>query len=306
MTQAIAAAVARAADGTLAAWRAVPGGDINAAMRVTLADGRVLFAKHRPEPPEGFYAAEAAGLRWLGAAAAIPVPEVIAVDHAFLALTWVDAGPRTAGFEAALGAGLALLHAAGADAPGGTPGGAPAFLGSIRLPDAPAHDAGAWPAHDAGAWPAHDAGAWPAFYAQRRLAPLLRMAVDRGAVAGRTARRVERVIERIDDLAGPPEPPARLHGDLWSGNVMAGPGGGPVLVDPAAYGGHREVDLAMLRLFGAPGPDLLAAYEDVRPLADGAQERVELWQLLPLLVHAVLFGGSYGAAVDAAARRFVG
>jgi fructosamine-3-kinase len=115
---------------------------------------------------------------------------------------------------------------------------------------------------------------------------------------------VERVCERIGELAGPPEPPARLHGDLWSGNVLAGADGRPWLVDPAAYGGHREVDLAMLRLFGAPSPRVLSAYEEAYPLAAGHEERVELWQLLPLLVHAVLFGGGYGASAERAARRY--
>jgi fructosamine-3-kinase len=84
--------------------------------------------------------------------------------------------------------------------------------------------------------------------------------------------------------------------------VLAGAGGRPYLIDPAAYGGHREVDLAMLRLFGAPSPRTLAAYEEVHPLADGHERRVPLWQLFPLLVHAVLFGGSYGASAVRAAR----
>ena len=111
--------------------------------------------------------------------------------------------------------------------------------------------------------------------------------------------------ERIDDLAGPPEPPARLHGDLWGGNVLAGADGRPRLIDPAAYGGHREVDLAMLRLFGAPAERVFAAYEEAAPLAEGHADRVGLWQLLPLLVHAALFGGGYGASVERAAVRYV-
>jgi len=119
--------------------------------------------------------------------------------------------------------------------------------------------------------------------------------------AGRRA--VEAVAARIDELAGPSEPPARLHGDLWSGNVLAGPDGRARLIDPAAHGGHREVDLAMLRLFGHPAPRTLAAYQEAHPLADGHEQRVPLWQLFPLLVHAALFGGGYRSAVTEAARR---
>ena len=117
---------------------------------------------------------------------------------------------------------------------------------------------------------------------------------------------MERVCERLDELAGAPEPPARLHGDLWSGNVMADSRGRPWLIDPSAYGGHREVDLAMLRLFGAPSARVFAAYEEVAPLAPGWEQRVELWQLLPLIVHAVLFGGSYRGAAERIARRYAG
>ncbi len=109
--------------------------------------------------------------------------------------------------------------------------------------------------------------------------------------------------DRIADLAGPAEPPARLHGDLWAGNVLWS-GGRPYLIDPIAYGGHREVDLAMLRLFGSPGPRFLAAYEEVAPLADGHEDRVGLYQLFPLLVHTVLFGGGYGGSAERAARQY--
>ena len=110
----------------------------------------------------------------------------------------------------------------------------------------------------------------------------------------------------MHELTGPTEPPARLHGDLWSGNVMADSDGRPVLIDPSAYGGHREVDLAMLRLFGAPSERVFDAYDEVSPLADGWRDRVELYQLLPLLVHALLFGGSYCAAAERVALRYAG
>ena len=94
-------------------------------------------------------------------------------------------------------------------------------------------------------------------------------------------------------VEAPVEPVARLHGDLWSGNVLADRSGRPWLIDPAAYGGHREMDLAMLDLFGSIPARTAAAYHEVWPLADGWRERIALWQLFPLLVHAVLFGGGY-------------
>ena len=151
-------------------------------------------------------------------------------------------------------------------------------IGPIVLPDAPAPD-------------------WPTFYAERRLLPLAEQAGLETEVAP--------VIDRIEELVGPEEPPSRLHGDLWSGNVHAS-GGRPYLIDPAAYGGHREVDLAMLQLFGSPSARTLAAYDEVHPRADGHEQRVPLYQLLPLLVHAILFGGSYTAAVGRAAERALG
>jgi fructosamine-3-kinase len=133
--------------------------------------------------------------------------------------------------------------------------------------------------------------------------PYLRRAVDDGTISPGEAAVVERVCERLADLAGPAEPPARLHGDLWSGNVLWGADGRAWLIDPAAHGGHRETDLAMLRLFGCPYLDrVLEAYAQAAPLADGWTARVPLHQLFPLLVHTVLFGRGYAEQALAAAR----
>jgi fructosamine-3-kinase len=132
---------------------------------------------------------------------------------------------------------------------------------------------------------------WNSYYLEHRCLPLARRV---GLEAD-----VERV--RVD---APAEPPARLHGDLWTGNVLADEHGLPWLVDPAAYGGHREMDLAMLDLFGHVPARTVAAYDEVAPLVEGWRDRIGLWQLFPLLVHAVLFGGSYVAQAEATARRY--
>jgi fructosamine-3-kinase len=278
----LAQRVAAAVGSEVVTCRAVLGGDLNDAYRLELADGRTLFAKTRAGTPPGTYAAEAAALRWLAEPKALPLPEPVAHDDTFLALRWIDAGGRPD--DEQLGRGLAILHTAGASSFGemapGTPGDGrpPLRLGPLVLPNDEVAD-------------------WPTFYAESRLMPL----VDR---AGVDASLIERVCNRINDLAGPSEPPARLHGDLWTGNVMADTSGRPVLIDPAAYGGHREIDLAMLQLFGSPSARFYAAYEEVAPLAPGAGDRVALYQLFPLLVHAVLFGGGYAASVERAAGRY--
>jgi fructosamine-3-kinase len=276
----LAAAVERATGRAVRSSARVGGGDINDAYRVELDDGTRAFVKTRAGAAPGEYAAEAAGLAWLGEPGGLPVPAVLGAGDTVLVLEWVDEGGH--GDAAALGRGLATVHAAGAPAFGGEHR---LRLGAAELPNRPLPD-------------------WPAFYAERRLRPLAAQARDRDALTAGGAAAIERVCERMPQLAGPPEPPARLHGDLWSGNVLWDRRGAPWLIDPAAYGGHREVDLAMLELFGRPGPAFLAAYEEITPLADGHEERVALWQLLPLLVHAVLFGGAYGAAAERAARRY--
>jgi fructosamine-3-kinase len=280
-------ALAAALDEEVATLTPIAGGDLNDAFCATLAGGRRAFVKTAPDAAPGAYAAEAAGLRWLGQAGGLPVPEVLAVGERYLALAWIEPG-REPLDAAALGRGLAQVHRAGAAAPGALPPGVEGnhlILGPLALPNDPVPS-------------------WPAFYAANRLLPLARMAADRGALDALGVRAIEAVAARIDALAGPDEPVARLHGDLWSGNVHTGSGGRPWLIDPAAYGGHREVDLAMLSLFGAQDRAFGAAYDEVWPRAQGHEERTGLWQLFPLLVHAVLFGGGYGARAAAAARRY--
>jgi fructosamine-3-kinase len=254
----------------------VGGGCINQGLRVEFDDGATAFVKTRADVPPDEYASEAAALRWLAEPQVVNVPEVLGHNERVLAIEWVEEGSMTPKGAEAFGRGLAAMHAAGADSFGGA---RPLRIGRLELSNDPSDD-------------------WPSFYAERRLLPLTDALDANGAEA------VERVCERIDELAGPPEPPARLHGDLWSGNVLADERGEGWLIDPIAYGGHREVDLAMLQLFGAPSTRILDAYREAAPLQDGYEERVALWQLFPLLVHAALFGGHYRASAERMARRY--
>jgi fructosamine-3-kinase len=264
----------------------VGGGSICQARRLTLEDGSSLFAKSRENAPAGFFEAEAAGLRWLGEApGGAPVPEVIAALPDLLALGWVEPGEPAPAAAERFGRELAQTHRAGAEAFGAP---WPGFIGS--LPQDNTVDTAV-------------AGAgWAEWFATRRLEPYLRLAAERGAVTGADMKAVRSLIDRIDQHAPPAEPPARLHGDLWPGNVLWGAQGRVWLVDPAAQGGHRETDVAQLSLFG--GAPLLSrildAYDEAWPLADGWRDRVPLHQLHLLLVHAALFGASYRPLVMAA------
>ncbi|MGA5317088.1 fructosamine kinase family protein [Streptomyces pseudogriseolus] len=249
-----------------------------------LDDGRTVVVK-RAEDAEAARA-EAAGLRWLAEAGAPPVPCVHGRERAWLVLDRVAEGRP--GREAArrFGRELAGLHAAGAPAFGAPPPGGPveAFIGLAPMRNVTGDD-------------------WPAWYAEHRVLPYLRRAVDAGTMDAGEAAVVERVCARLPELAGPAEPPARLHGDLWNGNVLWGADGRVRVIDPAAHGGHRETDLAMLSLFGCPLLDaVLEGYQEGAPLAEGWWARVGVHQLFPLLVHAVLFGRGYAGQAVAAAR----
>jgi fructosamine-3-kinase len=247
--------------------------------RAVLADGRTVFVKRARTERAGLFAAEANGLRWLAEGDDAPVPEVLAADDTTLVLPWIETAAPTPDTAERFGRELAAVHQ-GAEAYGAP---WPGYIAELPLDNA-------------------SGPSWPEWYAERRVLPYLRLCVDRGALSGGDAAEIERAAARIPGAAGPAEPPARIHGDLWSGNVLWGRDRA-WLVDPAAHGGHRETDLAMLALFGAPGLDrVIAAYDEAAPLAAGWRERVPLHQLHPLLVHVALFGAGYRAQALAAAR----
>jgi fructosamine-3-kinase len=257
------------------------------ASMVELADGRVVLVKTGPATA---IAVEAAGLRWLRVPGGPSVPEVLQVEPERLVTGFVEPDRPTRTTAAELGRQLAVLHAAGAPAFGSGPPDGPvqAWIGRAPMRNEPASDM--------------SGAGWPTWYASDRLLPYLRRARDAGDLTAAEVGTVERVCERLPALAGPPEPPARLHGDLWSGNVLWSRDGA-WLIDPAAHGGHRETDLAMLALFGCPQLHMiLSAYADADPPAAGWEMRVPLHQLFPLLVHVVLFGRSYAAQTIAAAE----
>jgi fructosamine-3-kinase len=279
----IARAVSEALGAEVTRARGVSGGDINEALAVTLSDGREVFVKTNAAAPAGMFSAEARGLAWLASAHALRVPEVLAVGERFLVLPLIRPAPHGRGFDEAVGRGLAALHRATPDDFGLDHDN---FIGRLPQSNAPAPRGAPW--------------TWAAFYRQRRLEPQLRRAADGGLLPPRVRADADRLLARMEALVGPEEPPARLHGDLWGGNLMSDEQGHPCLIDPAVYGGHREVDLAMMRLFGGFDSRVFAAYDEAFPLGDGHEERVDLYQLYPLLVHVNLFGGSYVGAVSQA------
>ena len=274
-------AIARALGTAVRSGRAVSGGDINQAEELTLADGRVVFAKTNGRADPAMFPAEARGLGWLAEAGALRVPRVLAVSGeppSFLVLERIVPGRRRPDFDEALGRGLAALHRFGAPEFGLDHDN---FIGRLPQSNRPAPT-------------------WAEFYRSRRIEPQLRLAADEGLASPRMLRGGERLLAAMEELVGPPEPPARLHGDLWGGNLLVDETGAPCLIDPAVHGGHRELDLAMMRLFGGFGGRVFDAYHEAHPLAPGHDERVPLYQLYYLLVHVNLFGGSYVASVERA------
>jgi fructosamine-3-kinase len=268
----------------------VSGGDINIATRIQLADGRRAFVKTNLTAPKGMFPAEARGLSWLAQARVIRTPEIYAVcrdeatgQAAYLVMEWIEPGRPLHNFDETLGRQLSQLHRVGAPCFGFA---SDNFIGSLPQANQPRPS-------------------WPEFFYDRRLEPQVTRAANSGRLDPATVRDFEKLRARLAELFAPDESPARLHGDLWGGNLHVDSEGNPCLIDPAVYGGHREMDLGMMRLFGGFSSRVFDAYAEAYPLAPGHAERIQLTQLYPLLVHVNLFGGGYAASVRKAVRVYV-
>lgn len=274
----VQAAAEKALGRRIQEFRSVAGGDISQGYVLTLDNGRRAFLKCRRGSPRGFFPAEARGLEWLRQAKALRIPEVIAVSDeggGFLLLEFLETGRQGWGFDEALGRGLATLHRASPRSFGLEHDN---FIGSLPQLNQPCRS-------------------WVEFYVERRLRAQLELALGTGRAPRAWEDRFEALYRALPDFV-PEEAPSRLHGDLWGGNLLVGPKGEPCLIDPAVYAGHREVDLAMMQLFGGFGSRVFAAYHEAFPLLKGHEQRVPLYQLYPLLVHLNLFGGSYTSSVQ--------
>ncbi len=267
--------------------QSIGGGDIHRAFRLSATSGQYLFLKTNTDPlAAAMFRTESQGLALLGASRSIRTPRVHAHGstpdgHAYLVLEYVAPGYKNRLFWETFGQALANLH-------GNT---------SARFGFAHDNFIGRLPQSNT----RHDT--WAEFYAEERLWPQLLLARDRGYFDAAAEQQLDRLCRRLSWLC-PDEPPALTHGDLWSGNYLCDAAGQPVLIDPAASFAHREMDLAMSRLFGGFDPAFYLAYEAAWPLEAGFEKRMEVYQLYYLLAHVNLFGGGYVGQAAEILRRW--
>jgi len=267
----------------------VGGGDINQAARIQVG-GEQLFVKYHSAPPGGMFAREADGLEALRAVGALRVPEVVAVGDDFLVMEWIGGRGRAHDFDQRLGQGLAAIHSSTLSA-AGQPAPPFGFEGDNFIGTLPQKNP--------------ESASWVEFFGRMRLGAQLELGSRGGRFESGLLARGERLIERLDDLIPDDADPALLHGDLWGGNFMVGADGEPVLIDPAVYRGHREVEIAFTQLFGGFGKRFYVAYDSTWPLEPGFSERRDLYNLYPVLVHANLFGGHYITRADQMIRAYL-
>jgi len=263
----------------------VGGGDINDAYRFETSAGTYFIKKNSSFLYPGMFEKEALGLKLLADTGEIPVPEVVAWDEthveAFLIMKYIEPGTKGADFWETFGKRLAALHRH-----------TDQFFGLD-------HD------NYIGSLPQSNRRhrSWADFFREERLQFQVKMASNAGRIGGNTIRNFERFYKKLDEIF-PDEPPALIHGDLWGGNFIVNPEGEAVIIDPAVYYGHREMDLGMSQLFGGFHPEFYEAYNNHFSLEPGWQERLDYCNLYPLMVHVNLFGSGYLGSVKSILKRF--
>lgn len=269
----------------------VSGGSINQAAVVHINRGE-YFAKWNRHPIPDQFDREAEGLQAMidsGTSLQIPAPIVwrrpSADTPAFLVIEYLEPGRRVRDFDELLGRGLAEMHRHTADQFGFEHDN---YCGATPQPNPWEDD-------------------WIGFYREHRLRHQLELAAKNRGVSSGDRATYERMLDRLEELLGiDPEPPALIHGDLWSGNLHVAPDGRPALIDPAAYFGHREAELGMMSLFGGFGSRVYDAYHEAYPLQPGWRDRLPLYELYHVMNHYNLFGGGYGSQAFGIAQRFGG
>lgn len=271
--------------GALIRTSPVSGGSINDAFQIETTQGRFFVKLNDASRFPNMFEAEKRGLELLGQSS-FSVPEPLNVglldDTQFILIDWVEKGVPKSGFWDEFGRHLAALHSIASEHFGLNHSN---YIGSLPQSNS-------------------EHKTWEEFYCEERILPQMRLAEKSGQLTSSMKRGFDALFAELQNIF-PMEKPSLLHGDLWSGNMMVAQDGSPCIFDPAVYYGHREMDLAMMALFGGFGDDWIAAYNEVYPLENGWKDRVPIGQLYPLMVHVNLFGGGYGRSVESILQKFI-
>ena len=263
----------------------IGGGSINNAMKMETSAGNFFLKWNDAKRFPGMFEAETKGLALLKSAKAIPVPDVIGIEEgekfSFIVLEFIEPGKRQKKFWQSFGTSLARLHQNTSDSFGLDHDN---YIGSLKQSNA-------------------QKKSWAEFFISERLEKQIELARNSGALNSSTVQGFNSLCKQLSEII-PAEPPALLHGDLWNGNFMTGADGSAWLIDPAVYYGHREMDLAMTKLFGGFSNEFYDTYAETFSLQKGFDERVDIHNLYPLLVHVNLFGGGYLQEVKNILRKF--
>lgn len=283
LPESIQASIQKQLDDVITSGNAVNGGDINQAQKLVFESGKIAFLKWNEDAPADMFEAEAKGLDLLRSAETdLSVPKGLAISEDYLILEWIEEGGGKPDSSYEFGIELAKLHSKTHESFGLDHDN---YIGKLKQSN-------------------NEHSNWPDFFALERIEPQVKMGIESGKLTRSVLREVEQLYKKLGSIF-PQEQPALLHGDLWSGNFMFTKSGEASIYDPAVYFGHREMDLAMTRLFGGFSADFYKGYNEQFPLEAGFNERVSLYNLYPILVHANLFGGSYCRQAENIIKNYV-